>query len=94
VTDGVFSRDPGDPGQAIFHPAVGLDADAIRSVRDGLRRRGLRWLAKHGYLDPVAAADMGEWEHGGGWSTCWRRRAGTGVDTVACWRRTRGCGRR
>ncbi|HPD70194.1 MAG TPA: transposase [Candidatus Krumholzibacteria bacterium] len=68
VTDGVFSRDPADPAQVIFHPAVDLDEAAIRSVGDGLRRRGLRWLVRHEHLDPAAAADMGEWEHGGGWS--------------------------
>lgn len=68
VTDGVFSADPAIPAQAIFHPAVDLDDTAIRNVCAGLRRRGLRWLSRHGYLDPVAAADMGEWEHGGGWS--------------------------
>jgi len=65
IADGVLSAAADEPDTAIFHPAVHLDDTAIQQVRDQLRRRGLHWLARHGYLDPAAAADMGEWEHGG-----------------------------
>jgi hypothetical protein len=68
VTDGVFSADPDDPEKAVFHPAVELDEPVVRTVRDQLRRRGLRWLVRHDHLDSAAAAEMRTWQHGGGWS--------------------------
>ncbi len=68
VTDGVFSADPDDQEKAVFHPAVDLDDTTVRTVRDQLRHRGLRWLVRHDHLDAAAAADMRGWQHGGGWS--------------------------
>jgi len=68
VTDGVFAADPQDPEAAVFHPAVDLDKSTVARVRDQVRRRGLRWLVRHGYLDAAAAREMLTWEHGGGWS--------------------------
>jgi hypothetical protein len=68
VTDGVFSADPDDPDKAVFHLATELDESVIRTVRDQLRCRGLRWLVRHDHLDAAAAAEMRTWQHGGGWS--------------------------
>jgi ribosomal protein S27E len=68
VTDGLFSAAPDDPDQAVFHPAVDLDAVMVREVGAQLRRRGLRWLVKHEHLDAAAARDMQTWDHDGGWS--------------------------
>lgn len=59
VTDGVVSADPDDPERAIFHPAVDVDEEAIRTVRDQLRHRGLRWLVRHDHLDAAAASGAG-----------------------------------
>jgi hypothetical protein len=46
VTDGVFSA--GQDGQAEFHPALDLDDDDFLAVQMKMRKRGLRWLHRHG----------------------------------------------
>ena len=66
VTDGVFSR--GADGEAVFHPALDLDDDDIRAVQAKMRRRGLRWMQRHGHLDPAAVDTMDGADHAGGWS--------------------------
>jgi hypothetical protein len=66
VTDGVFSA--GDDGAAIFHPAVDLDQDDHLAVQSKIRRRGLRWLHRHGHLDSAAVHALDTPDHAGGWS--------------------------
>jgi hypothetical protein len=66
VTDGVFSDD--SVGGADFHPAAGLDTDDIAAVQAKIRRRGLRWLHRHGHLDSAAVHTLGAVDHAGGWS--------------------------
>ena len=41
-TDGVFSAEPDDPDSAVFHSAVDLDDQAIRTAGDQPRHRGPR----------------------------------------------------
>jgi len=70
VTDGVFSAD-GDDG-VVFHPALDLDGPDVQAVQTKIRKRGLRWLNRHGYLDSAAvhtldAAGISS-GHAGGWS--------------------------
>ena len=52
VTDGAFSA--AGHGGAEFHPAIDLDQASIAAVQTKTRRRGLRWLHRHGHLDDVA----------------------------------------
>jgi hypothetical protein len=66
VTDGVFSR--GADGEAVFHPALDLDDEDFRAVQAKMRRRGLRWMQRHGHLDPAAVDTMDGADHAGGWS--------------------------
>jgi len=66
VTDGVFSRDMGDSAE--FHPAVELDAADVQAVQRKIRKRGLRWLLRHGHLDSVAVHALDAADHAGGWS--------------------------
>ncbi len=66
VTDGVFSA-AGDGG-AVFHPACDLDADDFQAVQTKIRKRGLRWLQRHGHLDSAAVHVLDAASHAGGWS--------------------------
>jgi len=66
VTDGVFSA--GEDDQAEFHPALDLDDDDFLSVQQKMRKRGLRWLHRHGHLDDMAVHTMDSADHAGGWS--------------------------
>ena len=66
VTDGVFSA--GQDGQAEFHPALDLDDADFLSVQQKMRKRGLRWLHRHGHLDDMAVHTMDSADHAGGWS--------------------------
>ena len=66
VADGVFSA--GQDGQAEFHPALDLDDDDFLSVQRKMRKRGLRWLHRHGHLDDMAVHTMDSADHAGGWS--------------------------
>ncbi|MBD3219963.1 IS91 family transposase, partial [bacterium] len=66
VTDGVFSA--AGHGDAEFHPAVDLDQASIAAVQTKTRRRGLRWLHRHGHLDDVAVHTLDAPDHAGGWS--------------------------
>ena len=89
MTDGVFSAGP--DGGAVFHPALDLDLADFQAVQAKMRRRGLRWLQRHGHLDSEAvhtlnAADLSA-DHAGGWSVdasvtipCWDRQ---GLDRLA-----------
>ena len=70
VTDGVFSAD--GEGGAVFHPACDLDVADFQAVQTKIRKRGLRWLQRHGHLDSAAvhaldAAGISS-GHAGGWS--------------------------
>lgn len=47
VTDGDFSA--GEDGQAEFCPAIDLDDVAFQVVQRKMRKRGLRWLQRHGH---------------------------------------------
>jgi len=66
VTDGVFSADGG--GGAVFHPACDLDVADFQSVQTKIRKRGLRWLQRHGHLDSAAVHALDAVDHAGGWS--------------------------
>jgi hypothetical protein len=66
VTDGVFSGDP--TGGAEFHPALDLSDDDVLAVQTKIRRRGLRWLHRHGHLDDLAVHALVSPDHAGGWS--------------------------
>jgi hypothetical protein len=66
VTDGVFSE--GSNGEALFHEAALVEAADIEAVEKKTRHRVLKWLARHGYLDPEAAEMMRAWSHSGGFS--------------------------
>ena len=59
VTDGVFSK--GDAGEVLFYEATKLDTPDIEAVQEKTRRRVLRYLERHGYLDPEAAEMMRGW---------------------------------
>jgi hypothetical protein len=66
VTDGVFSEGP--DGEALFHEATALTETDIEAVGQKTRRRSLRWLTRHGYLDNDVAEMMQGWSHSGGFS--------------------------
>ena len=66
VTDGVFSA--GSDGEAVFHPALQLDASDIVDVQTKMRTRGLRWMQRHGHLDSTAVHSLDSADHAGGWS--------------------------
>jgi len=66
VTDGVFSAD--QEGTAVFHPACDLTDDDVLAVQTKIRKRGLRWLQRHGHLDSVAVHTLDAPDHAGGWS--------------------------
>jgi len=66
VTDGVFSGDA--EGGAEFHPATDLTTADIAAVQKKIRRRGLRWLHRHGHLDDLAVHALDAPDHAGGWS--------------------------
>jgi hypothetical protein len=66
VTDGVFSE--GSNGEALFHQVARLEPADIEAVEKKTRHRVLKWLARHGYLDPEAAEMMRAWPHSGGFS--------------------------
>lgn len=59
VTDGVFSEGPA--GEVRFHESTLLEPADILAVEKKTRHRVLRWLARHGYLDPEAAEMMRAW---------------------------------
>ena len=66
VTDGVFSSD--GEGGADFHPACDLDVADFKAVQAKIRKRGLRWLQRHGHLDSAAVHVLDAADHAGGWS--------------------------
>ena len=56
VTDGVFAA--GDDGQVEFYPASELTPELVQNLQQTLRTRILRYLERHGRLDPGAVEDM------------------------------------
>lgn len=66
VTDGVFSAD--GEGGAVFHPALDLGKADFAAVQAKMRRRGLRWLLRHGHLDDLAVHALDTPDHADGWS--------------------------
>ena len=66
VSDGVFSADR--TGGAEFHPAMELEDADFQAVQTKMRRRGLRWLHRHGHLDSAAVHALDAVDHAGGWS--------------------------
>jgi len=66
VTDGVFAADEG--GQVEFYPAAELTPEVVQNLQQTLRTRILRYIERHGRLDPSAIEDMLEWDHEGGFS--------------------------
>ncbi len=55
-------------GEARFYEAVDLDDDVLARVQSQVRRRVLRWLARHGYMEDETVEGMLAWSHGGGFS--------------------------
>ena len=55
-------------GGVAFHPAIGINANAIAEVQAGVRRRLLRVFVRRGLLLGDAARAMAQWPHGGGFS--------------------------
>ena len=45
----------------MLHEAVRLTEADILAVQQQVRRRGLRWLSRHGYLDSAAVYPTGPW---------------------------------
>ncbi len=66
VTDGVFSDD--GQGGARFHGSAGISPEDVATVQRQIRRRGLRWLHRHGHLDDAAVHALDSADHAGGWS--------------------------
>jgi hypothetical protein len=71
VVDGVFEEVAGNtdvqassPG-VIFHPATGIDADAVALVQTDLRRRILRAFVGRGLLESFEAKEMLGYQHSG-----------------------------
>ncbi|MEZ4387983.1 MAG: transposase [Candidatus Krumholzibacteriia bacterium] len=63
------ARAPGDlPRPRWFHASVGLDPEDVATVQRQIRRRGLRWLHRHGHLDDAAVHALDAADHAGGWS--------------------------
>ena len=56
ATDGVLAA--GDDGQAEFYPASELTPEVVQRLQQTLRTRVLRYLERHGRLDPVAVEEM------------------------------------
>ena len=66
VSDGVFSD--ARTGRVDFIPAL-IDSPAdSAAVQARVRRRVLAAYRRRGWLDAEAAADMAQWQHGGGFS--------------------------
>ncbi|TVR60583.1 MAG: IS91 family transposase [Gemmatimonadales bacterium] len=64
--DGVVS---GDVERGVrFHEATALVARDAEALARTVQLRVLRWFARHGLLDPSAAADMRTWRGTGGFS--------------------------
>lgn len=66
ITDGVFSESGAE--EALFYEATDLDTPDIEAVQEKTRHRVLKWLERHGYLDPEAVEMMRGWPHSGGFS--------------------------
>jgi hypothetical protein len=66
VIDGVFDATP--TGGVVFHAATRIDANAIATVQERVRRRLLRVFVRRGLLPGDDAQAMGQWQHGGGFS--------------------------
>ena len=75
ILDGVFepASDHAAAG-VVFHAASALDTAAVAVVHARMRRRVLRAYVRSGLLDQSAAADMGGWDHGGGFSVAGQHR--------------------
>ncbi|WP_270908579.1 transposase, partial [Listeria innocua] len=75
VVDGVFEQVPGEgdadaqeaaiPAGVLFHPATGVDADAVAQVQATLRKRILRAFVGQGLLESCDAKDMLAYQHSG-----------------------------
>lgn len=73
VVDGVFEQVPGDadaqvaaiPAGVLFHPATGVDAEAVAQVQATLRKRILRAFVGRGLLESCDAKDMLTYQHSG-----------------------------
>jgi len=70
AVDGVFEE---VAGGVMFHPAIGIDADAVAHVQATLRRRILRAFVGRGLLEGFDAKEMRAYRH-----------SGFSVDTSVC----------
>jgi Putative transposase/Transposase zinc-binding domain len=70
ILDGVFESAATTAGAAgvVFHPALGIDAPAVRQVQARVRQQVLRACVRRGLLEHGDAQEMGGWDHGGGFS--------------------------
>lgn len=75
VVDGVFGEVPSEgdadaapqssPPGIVFHPATGIDADAVAQVKATLRRRILRAFVGQGLLESCDTKEMLAYQHSG-----------------------------
>jgi hypothetical protein len=65
VTDGVFAEDAECDGGVRFFEATDLTDEDVALLEQTIRRRVLRYLQRHGYLDESAVEDMLGWENSG-----------------------------
>ena len=65
VTDGVFAEDAECDGGVRFFEATELTDEDVAALEQTIRRRVLRYLQRHGYLDESAVEDMLAWENSG-----------------------------
>ena len=73
AVDGVFEAVAGTadgddavpPPEVIFHPATGVDADAVAQVQATLRKRILRAFVARGLLESCDAKEMLAYQHSG-----------------------------
>ncbi len=49
-------------------PDAGERPEDVATVQRKIRRRGLRWLHRHGHLDDAAVHALDAFDHAGGWS--------------------------
>ena len=65
VSDGVFAA---LDRQTLVFVSATVDTDGVGKVQARVRRRVLAAWRRHGVLDAEAAANMADWDHGGGFS--------------------------
>lgn len=71
LVDGVFSADGTVEQESValrFHEATALGEAEVVGLQEVVRKRVLALFERRGLLTSEAVAEMGQWEHGGGFS--------------------------